>query len=149
MRRIRLTGWALAGLAACALAGCGAGDSNVIQDYFGTGSTPGSTYAVEQAGVVKGLIVLRTRDQKILIVGSAADVTEASTPVVGAKVELVELNLVGATGATGTYLFNGVQPGDLTLRITLPAANGGVSADFKIRLSPGQTLAGLPSGANL
>ncbi|MCC7493546.1 MAG: hypothetical protein IT204_14425 [Fimbriimonadaceae bacterium] len=131
------------------VAGCGAGPASPFYEFFGGGSSPGSAYSEQQPGRVQGLIVTRNRDGRVLIVGSAAELTEPTTPLPGVTVSIVQLALTGQTGATGTYLFTDLTPGDYTLRITLPAGQGGATADFAFRLIPGQTLAGLPAGANL
>jgi len=145
-RKPLLNAMLVAGLVA--LTGCGAGSSGSFHDFFGTGSGPGTSAVTSQGGTVEGIILRRDRDGRILILGSAAEATEAATPVVGATVAIPELSLAGTTGATGTYRFTDVAPGDLTLRITLPAALGGATADFTFRLDPGETIAGLPAGVN-
>ncbi len=130
------------------LSGCGAGPESAFADFFGHGTSPGTAATTEQGGTVQGVILRRDRDGRILILGSAAEATEAAQPVVGAVVAIPELSLAGTTGATGSYRFTDVTPGDLTLRITLPAALGGTTANFTFRLDPGETISGLPAGVN-
>ena len=130
------------------LAGCGAGQQSAFVDFFGSGTTTTTSATTENRGVVQGVILRRVRDGRVLIVASAADVNEPTTPVVGATVSIVELSLAGLTGATGNYQFTEVTPGDLTLRITLPQNLGGTSASFSLRLDPGETISGLPAGVN-
>lgn len=141
-------GYTLLTVGLALVAGCGAGTSGTISDFFGTGTSPGTSATTEQGGTVQGVILRRDRDGRILILGSAAEATEAATPVVGAVVAIPELSLAGTTGATGSYRFTQVTPGDLTLRITLPAALGGTTANFQFRLDPGETISGLPAGVN-
>lgn len=146
MRRC-LLGWA--GLVLLALVGCGAGDSNMFGDFFGDGTSPGSSFDVAQPGRVTGFVVTRDSDGRVLILGSLADATVPVTPLAGVVVAIPEQNLTQTTGADGSYSFDSVQPGDLTLRFTLPPANGGTTASFAFRLDPAETIAGLPAGANL
>lgn len=144
MKRIALL---VAGLMVGLLAGCGAGGSSPFQDFFGPGTSPGSAYAQEVPGRVEGLVVRRQRDQRILILSGPEAVTEPSTPLAGVTIAIPEYALSATTGPSGTYLFDELTPGDLTLRVTLPAADGGATANFAFRLDPGETLRGLPAGA--
>ncbi|MBI2299537.1 MAG: carboxypeptidase regulatory-like domain-containing protein [Armatimonadetes bacterium] len=127
------------------LAGCGSGGPNPFADFFGGGTTPGSAFAVGEGAAIQGVILERTSDHRILILGSASETTDATTPVQGALVSLLELQLSGQTGATGTYRFGDLQAGTYTLRITLPAALGGTTSDFRITVVAGQTVSGLPA----
>ncbi len=131
------------------LAGCGSGDANSFNQYFGTGTVPGGSYGQQTPARVLGAIVQRTNDQRILIVANATAAGVPVTPVSGATVALVEANLSSVTGTAGTYDFQSITPGSYTLRISLPASLGGATADFRVTLDPGQTLEGLPAGANL
>lgn len=136
-------------LATLALVGCGGGPGSVFSDFLGPGTTPGGSFVTEQPAVVRGVIVTRDRDGKVLIVASQSAVNEPTTPVAGVAVALVELSLQALTGPTGAYQFNDVPPGTYTLRVTVPANLGGATANFTIRLDPAQVLEGLPAGADL
>lgn len=147
MRRVITLTWATS---LVALAGCGAGDTNAFDEFFGAGTQPGTSLVQALPGEVKGVVLKRTADNRILILGAASEAgTDAVAPVVGATIAIPELGLATPTAADGSYLLRNLPPGDYTLRITLPASEGGSTADFKFRLDPGETLAGLPSGANL
>lgn len=131
------------------LAGCGSGDSNSFNSYFGTGTVPGGSFGQQTPARIMGAIVQRTSDQRVLIVANPTAAGVPVTAVSGATVALVEAQLSSVTGSTGTYDFQSLTPGTYTLRITLPAALGGATADFKVTVDPGQTLEGLPAAANL
>lgn len=145
MRKLHwlMLGAMIAGL----LWGCGSGPASPFGDFFGAGATPGGIYAVNEPGTIQGVILRRDRDGRILILGSADETQDATTPVQGATVSLVELQLTGITGATGRYTFAGLQPGEYTLRVTLPAALGGSTANFSLRVAAGQTINGVPAGS--
>ncbi len=140
---------AAAAVALAALSGCGAGASSPFADFFGAGQVPGGgATVVEQRGTVTGVVARRDRDGHILILARLADATEPATPVPGVRVAIPQQNRSLTTTADGTYRFTEVVPGDLTLRIILPTSLGGATADFAIRLDPGETIAGLPPAVN-
>lgn len=134
-------------LAVAALAwlvvGCGAGETTPFTNFFGTGLTPGGVLAIVKPGEIHGVILRRTSDGRILILGDAGETTDPNTPVEGATVTLVELSLSGVTGATGQYRFTEVSAGTYTLRIKLPEALGGSSAEFTLKVDPGSDVGGI------
>lgn len=145
MRPKRFAGAAL-GVGLLLLGGCGDGGFTPFDDFFGGGTTPGSSFDTAVLGRVEGVIYRRT-DSRIVVLGAADAPPTGATPVVGATVEIVELGRRRVTGADGAYAFDEVPPAaTYNLRITLPAALGGLRDEFKIRVDPGGTTSGLPTG---
>lgn len=140
--RTRLGGWLLC--AGLQLAGCGDGQVTPFDDFFGGGTVPGSSFDDEQPGRVIGRVQVN-RAGVVSVVNPANALPAETVPVPGAVVTLVELRREAVTGADGGYAFADVPAAIYTLRISLPEPFG-ESSDFRIRLEPGGTVAGLPTG---
>lgn len=135
-----------AALATLLLGGCGDGAFTPFDDFFGGGTAPGSSIDTTVPGAVAG-VVYRRADARIIVLAPEAAPPAGATPLAGATVSLVELARTVQTGASGAYLFENVPPAlAYTLRIALPVSLGGAAEEFRIRVAPGETTGGLPTG---
>lgn len=139
-RRSMLVG----GLMALALAGCGAGDRGAFGDYFGSGGGPGSVFTQVHYGALAGLVLLRTADQRVLVVPQRA-LAAGETAVVGCTVTVGGLGLQAVTGADGRYAIANVPAGEYDVSFAMPVSIGGPPAVFHVQVTADQTLQGVPS----
>jgi hypothetical protein len=131
------------GGALVALTGCGAGDGGAFDAFFGGGSGPSSVFTQPNYGRLVGVVVQRASDQRIVILGSGA-AGQGQTAVAGARVAMATLGAAAVTDAAGAYAIERVPAGDYDVTLTLPAGLGGSTSTFRVRVTAGQTLEGLP-----
>jgi hypothetical protein len=139
-RTLTLAGAILAGL----LTGCGAGDTSLVDSFYGAGTSPGSVYSESEKGRLVGVVFQRASDGRILILASGT-ASASQTPVPGVVFAIPAQNLSSTTNASGAYDIESVTPGDVTLTVTLPASLGGSTATFTVDVAPGATVGGIPA----